>query len=39
MPMARGGVPGNQRPPTSRVCSGQVKGQGPVHHPTRGLTW
>ena len=26
MPMARGGPPGNQGPPASRVLGGQVKG-------------
>ena len=26
MPGTRGGVPGNQRPPESRVCSGWIKG-------------
>ena len=35
-PMASSAVPGYQGPPASRFCSGWVKGQGPVWHPTRG---
>ena len=35
MPAARGRVPGDQRPLTGRVCSGWVKGWGPVWHPAR----
>ena len=31
-----GRAPGNQRPPTSRVCGGWVKGWGPVWHLMRG---
>ena len=29
-------VPGDQGPPTSRICSSQIKGWGPVWHPLRG---
>ena len=34
-------MPGDQGPPTSRVCSGQFGGHGPVWHPLRGhdLAW
>ena len=39
MSASRGGVPGDRRPPTSGVCSGQFKGRGPVQHPTRGHVW